>query len=73
MIVVYDGSIEGFLSLVYKVYYDKLQPTSIMKEMPQTLFLDEVIEIKTQLDHSHKVLGSKSSSKFGFVLSTISS
>jgi probable DNA metabolism protein len=56
MIVVYDGSIEGFLSLVYKVYYDKLQPTSIMKEMPQTLFLDEVIEIETQLDHSHKVL-----------------
>jgi hypothetical protein len=27
-----------------------------MKEMPQTLFLDEVIEIETQLDHSHKVL-----------------
>jgi probable DNA metabolism protein len=56
MIVVYDGSFEGFLSLVYKVYYDKLQPTLITKNTPQTLFLDEVISIETDMIHSQKVL-----------------
>ena len=29
MILVYDGTFEGFLSLVYEVYYEKLKPIKI--------------------------------------------
>ena len=30
MILVYDGTFEGFLSLVYEVYYEKLKPIKII-------------------------------------------
>jgi len=44
MIVVYDGSFEGFLSLVYEVYYKKIKPTSILRETPKRLVLEELHE-----------------------------
>ena len=56
MIVVYDSSFEGFLTLIYKVYYEKLKPSEIKRQMPQTLFLDEIVEIQTDMDHADKVL-----------------
>ena len=56
MILLYDGSFEGFLSLVYEVYYKKLQPNRIYKELPQELILEELIEIETSKENSAKVL-----------------
>ena len=58
MILVYDGSFEGFLSLVYEVYYKKLQPLKIVKQLPNTLLLDEIIEIHYDEQNSLKVLNS---------------
>jgi probable DNA metabolism protein len=56
MILIYDGSFEGFLSLVYEVYYKKLQPTRIYKKLPNELILEELIEIETSKKNSIKVL-----------------
>lgn len=56
MIVVYDGSFEGFLTLVYEVYYSKLKITKIEKELPQTLFAEEVLVIEYDETKSKKVL-----------------
>lgn len=42
MILLYDGSFENFLNLVYEVYYKKLQVSAIYKEAPQTLLLEEL-------------------------------
>lgn len=44
---VYDGSFEGFLTLVHEVYYKKLSFSSIQKELPSGLFLDDFYLIKT--------------------------
>ena len=72
MILVYDGSFEVFLSLVYEVYYKKLQPLVISKEMPNTLILDEIISIEYEEKKSLKVLKSLkdkfSSSNFETIL-----
>jgi probable DNA metabolism protein len=58
MRVVYDGSFEGFLSLVYDVYYKKLSPTQILKEMPQTLLLEDVYEVAFDELNAMKVFSS---------------
>lgn len=43
MILVYDGSFESYLTLVYDVYYEKIKVTSIEKSYPaQSLFMDEI-------------------------------
>lgn len=56
MILIYDGSFEGFLSLVYDVYYEKLNPDNIYKQLPQTLILEEIKQIKTDEEKAIKVL-----------------
>lgn len=56
MIAVYDGSFEGFLTLVHSVYYKKLKITKITQIMPQTLFMGEVIEIESNEVNAMKVL-----------------
>ena len=56
MIVVYDGSFEGFLSLVYKVYYEKLILAKILRNYPDTLILEELCEIQTDEIQAKKVL-----------------
>lgn len=56
MILLYDGTFEGFLSLVYDVYYKKLKPTKIFKTLPHELILDEILEIETSEENSSKVL-----------------
>ena len=55
MIAVYDGTFEGFLSLVYDVYYQKISPTKIVKELPQILILEDFLQIEYQEEKSLKV------------------
>lgn len=56
MILLYDGSFEGFLSLVYEVYYEKLAVSSIVKKMPETLLFERFHEIFTDEAKARKVL-----------------
>ncbi len=56
MILVYDGSFEGFLSLIYEVYYKKLKPTKIYKTLPNEIIFEEILEIQTSEENSTKVL-----------------
>lgn len=56
MILIYDKSFEGFLTLVYEVYYRSLRPSKIADKLPNTLLLEEIIEIKTKEEKSLKVL-----------------
>ena len=56
MILVYDASFEGFLSLIYEVYYKKLKPIKIYKTLPNEIIFEELIEIQTSEENSTKVL-----------------
>ena len=56
MILVYDGTFEGFLSLIYEVYYKKLKPIKIYKTLPNEIIFEEIIKIETSLDEAIKVL-----------------
>ena len=56
MILVYDGSFEGFLSLIYEVYYKKLKPINIYKELPSEIIFEEIIYIQTNEEKYTKVL-----------------
>jgi len=56
MILVYDASFEGFLSLVYDVYYQKLKPSNIYKKLPSEIIFDEIIDIQTEEEKYTKVL-----------------
>lgn len=47
MQAIYDGSFEGYLTLVHDVYYKKLSFSSISKESQTGLFLDEFYLVKT--------------------------
>jgi len=58
MTLVYDGTFEGFLSLVYEVYYKKFQVEKILREFPATLLLDDIITIEYDEKKSLKVLES---------------
>ncbi|MGJ0339978.1 TIGR03915 family putative DNA repair protein [Aliarcobacter cryaerophilus] len=56
MILVYDGTFEGFLSLVYEVYYKKLKPTKIYKTLPNEIIFEEILEINSSKESGIKVL-----------------
>lgn len=56
MILVYDGTFEGFLSLVYEVYYEKLKPIKIYKTLPNEMIFEEIKIIETMELNSIKVL-----------------
>ncbi len=56
MNVLYDGSFEGFLTLVYDVYYEALNPTSIMKNEPKELLFEPLHVVFTDETKAHKVL-----------------
>ena len=56
MILLYDGTFEGFLSLVYEVYYKKLKPIKIYKNLPNEMIFEEILELKTSKDNAIKVL-----------------
>lgn len=46
MTLLYDGSFETFLTLVHKVYYEKLTPHTILKKAPDTLLFDALHEVR---------------------------
>ena len=52
----YDGTFEGFLSLIYYSYYQKTTPCKIVKHHKNIALFDEVIKITTNLQHAQKVL-----------------
>ena len=56
MILVYDGAFEGFLSLVYEVYYKKLKPIKIYRTLPNEMIFDDIIKIDTTKEEYEKVL-----------------
>ena len=56
MILFYDGSFEGFLSLVYEVYYEKLLVSAIVKKVPETLLFERFHEVFTDEAKARKVL-----------------
>ena len=56
MILVYDGTFEGFLSLVYEVYYKKLKPIKIYKTLPNEILFEEILEINSSKESGIKVL-----------------
>jgi probable DNA metabolism protein len=56
MIIVYDKTFESFLTLVYEVYYKKIQVTQIISSLPTSLFNDEIIQIQFDEIKSLKVL-----------------
>ncbi|WP_333803959.1 TIGR03915 family putative DNA repair protein [Sulfurospirillum sp.] len=56
MVLLYDGSFEGFLSLVHEVYYEKLSVHAIVKEMPKTLLFERFYEVFTDEIKAKKVL-----------------
>ncbi len=56
MILVYDGTFEGFLSLVYEVYYKKLKPIKIYKTLPNEIIFEDILELKTSKGNAIKVL-----------------
>ncbi|AFL68401.1 TIGR03915 family putative DNA repair protein [Sulfurospirillum barnesii] len=56
MVVFYDGSFEGFLTLVYEVYYAKLHVSAIIKKMPERLVFESVHEVFSDDVKASKVL-----------------
>ncbi len=56
MIVVYDGSFESFLTVIYEVYYSKLHITQITTSKPESLLDDEILIIEYDETKSLKVL-----------------
>lgn len=56
MVLIYDGTFECYLSLVYEVYYNKLSVKSILKEFPHTLMIEEHHEVIYNEANALKVL-----------------
>lgn len=56
MKVLYDGTFEGFLTLVYDVYYTKLRPDEILKHEPEVLLFEPLHTIFTDTHKANKVL-----------------
>jgi len=55
MVLLYDSSFEGFLTLVYEVYYQKLEPAFIHKKTPKNLYFDRIYIVETDMDKAKKV------------------
>lgn len=56
MLALYDGTYEGFLTLVYETYYLKLEIKSIKKEKPYNLLFEDLYEVITDENKAKKVL-----------------
>jgi len=54
-VYLYDGSFEGFLTLIYQSYYQKKPALKIIKDKKEIGLLDEVIEITTDAKRAEKV------------------
>ncbi|MAD41316.1 MAG: DNA metabolism protein [Arcobacter sp.] len=55
MILIYDSTFEGFLSLIYEVYYKKLKPSNIYKKLPNEIIFEEILHIQTKKENYTKV------------------
>ena len=52
----YDGTLEGFYSLVFRAFKDKRAPTEILNRKHQVqMSLDEVIEVETRYEQAKRV------------------
>lgn len=56
MNLLYDGTFEGFLTLVHEVYYAKIKPLAIFKSSPKELLFEPLHEIFTDEHKATKVL-----------------
>ncbi len=56
MTAVYDGTYEGFLTLVYESYYKKLKINKIQKDKTNALLFEDIHEIITDEEKAKKVL-----------------
>ncbi|HKK80978.1 MAG TPA: TIGR03915 family putative DNA repair protein [Prolixibacteraceae bacterium] len=56
MILLYDGSFEGFLSVIFECYAHKIEPEDICtEEMFQGTMFSEKITVPTHKQHAHRV------------------
>ena len=56
MIYLYDGTVEGFLTVVFEIYDKKALPDAIsVREESQTSFLIESLEVETDLEKAARV------------------
>ena len=55
---IFDGTFEGFLTIIYKYYYEKLRPSEIVFEQAfqQTIGM-EYVKVETDLEQAEKALG----------------
>lgn len=59
MILLYDGSFEGFLSVVFDCYANKLTPTDICPEEKfQSALFHDTVNVATNVEHSRRVWSS---------------
>jgi probable DNA metabolism protein len=56
MLVLYDGTYEGFLTLVYEKYHQKLNIDKIEKNKINTLLFEDIHEVITDEEKAKKVL-----------------
>ncbi len=74
MTLVYDGSFEGFLTLIYEIYYRKLKPSEILRQRPKRLILEKLIFIQNDEEKASRVLDAIkqrfSKSSFELILNT---
>ena len=56
MLAFYDGSFEGYLSLVHDVYYKKIKLEMIVKVKPESLLFEDFYEVVTDELKSQAVL-----------------
>ena len=55
MRVVYDGSFENYLNIVYDLYYKKITPSKILKRPPEGLLFDDIYECLYREEEALKV------------------
>ena len=57
VIIVFDGSFDGFLCAIYAIYYDNINPVLIQKEEEVQLALDsELYQVTTDINQAARVL-----------------
>lgn len=57
-IYIYDGSIEGLFTIVYKCMIDKIVPLNVIKDMNKLSLFEEYIIIETDYNLSNKIFKS---------------
>lgn len=58
IVFIYDGTIEGIFTIVYKCMVDKIIPLDIVKDKVKLNLFDDYVVINTDLDISNKIFNS---------------